>query len=269
MGNAEFYKQKASPQEDLDRLKKIEYPNFVSESVLSNFLLKGKKVLDSGSGPNAGLAEYVAHQGGMYVPLELRADALASMQDTLNAEGVPFYGVRGDARKIPFDNETFDIVHQRFVFMNIAPETRVAALQELLRVGKKDFVFLEYNWRTLASTESPEVIERFRELMFEAFSRFSIDPYMGEKFADMFEAANPALKYDVRHFRRKESLENNTELIMSMRGMGDVVKNVLHDAELAEKFKELAEELERDPIAFEPPEIVVATLTGKESAGED
>lgn len=112
MEGPEFYRRKESLGADLDCLKKIEYPNFVSETELGTFDLERKTVLDSGSGPNIGLAEYVARRGGMYVPLELRADALLSMQSTLNAKEVPFLGVRGDVRNLPFANETFDVVHQ-------------------------------------------------------------------------------------------------------------------------------------------------------------
>ncbi|MDE1919265.1 MAG: class I SAM-dependent methyltransferase, partial [Patescibacteria group bacterium] len=164
MEKKEFYKQKTSPKEDLERLKKIEYPNLVSETILDRFPLEGKKMLDSGSGPNTGLAEYVAGKGGMYVPLELRTDTLSNMQQALAAEQVPFYGVQGDVRNLPFADDTFDLVHQRFVFMNILPETRAQSLRELLRVGKRDFVFLEYDWGTLSSNEDPDRIERFRTL---------------------------------------------------------------------------------------------------------
>lgn len=260
MEGSEFYKQKASPEEDLKRLEEVQYPNFVSQTILNGFPMEGKRMLDSGSGPNTSLAEYVADRGGMYVPLDLRTDALSSMQETLSAEDIPFYGVQGDVRNLPFGDATFDMVHQRFVFMNIKPETRTEALKELLRVGKGNFVFLEYNWRTLASTESPEVIERFRELMFEAFSKFSTDPYMGEKFSELFADVDPTLKYNLQSFKREESIDNNPELIMNVRGMGGAVENVLHDTELAEKFKKLASELEQHPIAFVPPEVVVATV---------
>jgi hypothetical protein len=43
MGKKEFYKQEGIPQEEIKRLKQMEYPNFVSEILLSRFDLGGKK----------------------------------------------------------------------------------------------------------------------------------------------------------------------------------------------------------------------------------
>lgn len=259
--SGEFYRQKTTPEQDLERLKRITYPNVVSEAVLAPFPLEEKKVLDVGSGPNTGLAEYVARRGGMYVPLELRADALSQMQSTLQAEGVSFYGVQGDVLELPFKDEAFDVVHQRFLFMNLTPETRVRALRELLRVAKNNLVFIEYNWRTFMSTKDQATVEHCKKLVFAAFARFSIDPYMGEKFPQLLDTSEPALTYQVQKFSREEAVENTPELILNLRSLGDAVENVLHDDELAEKLKRLADELERQPIAFEPPEIVVATVT--------
>ena len=93
--------------------------------------------------------------------------------------------------------------------MNIAPETRKQALEEALRVGKENLLLLEYNWRTLKSTERPKTIERFRDLAFQMFARFSTDPYMGEKFRELFDEVDPRLDYSLQSFKREEDAANS------------------------------------------------------------
>lgn len=255
----EFYKG-AHADEDMERMRRIEYPNLVSEQLFDQFELSNKKVLDSGSGPNPGLAEYVARRDGTYIPLDLRTDALASMKEKLDTEQLPFLGVRGDVRALPFTDHTFDLVHQRFVFMNIAPETRQKALEELLRVGKNDFVFLEYDWRTLASAENPELIETFRRLAFEGFKKFNTDPFMGQKLEELVRQGGLDLQCDIREFRRPEETANTPELILNVRGMAAGAKQVLHDDALAGELEDLAKKLEEKPFAFEPPAIIAAIV---------
>lgn len=147
--------------------------------------------------------------------------------------------------------------------MNITPETRPQALEELLRVAKKDLVLLEYNWRTLASTENPDKIDKFRELAFNAFAKFSTDPYMGEKLPEMLETTGSILEYKIENFRREEDVENTPELVITLRGMGGAIRNVFNDGALADELEALADDFERNPIAFEPPAIVSATVNKK------
>ena len=85
MKSKEFYSQKEIPQEEIERLKQIEYPNFVSESLLNEFNLEGKKILDAGAGLNAKLAEFVSRKKGMYVPFDFRVDVLTEMKGKLES----------------------------------------------------------------------------------------------------------------------------------------------------------------------------------------
>ena len=260
MGQEEFYGQKEIPQEEIERLKQIEYPNYVSETLLQGFDLKGKKILDAGAGPNSGLAEFIQTEGGIYVPLDLRGDVLKEMGDKLKDSEVPFRGVRGDVKVLPFKDESFDLVHQRFVLMNVLSKSRPEVLREALRVGKDALLFIEYNWRTLHSSESPEVIEEFRDLAFQMFSRFSTDPYMGEKFGALFREVDPKLNYTLRSFRREEDEANTPELLLNLRGFYRGAKDFLRDDAMAGKFEKLIESLEKKPIKFVPPEIVAAIV---------
>ena len=260
MGDKELYKAGDIGQEEIERLKHIEYPNYVSETVLNGIDLESKRVLDVGAGPNAKLAEFVHGRKGEYVSLDVRADVLEEMKKKLEAIGVPFYGVRADVKALPFADGAFDVVHQRFVLMNIKPETRRQALEEVLRVGKKDIVLIEYNWEYLKSTESPEIIERFRSLAFQIMGRFSTDPYMGKKFEELFEEVAPGLNYSLQGFRREEDMANTPEVILVLKGMQQISKNVLKDEGLSEEARRLIEELSKTPVKLSPPEVVVATI---------
>ena len=260
MEGREFYGQEDIPQEEIERLKHIEYPNFVSVAILDELALEGKSVLDSGAGPNTRLAEFVSKRGGTYVPMDMRGDVLADMKEKLGREDVPFYGVRGDVRQLPFADKSFDIVHQRFVLMNIVPEARKRAVEEILRVAKGRALFLEYNWETMKSSEQPEMLERFKDIALRLFGKFSTDPYMGGKFDELFATVDPDLQYSLQHFQREEDVANTPELLLNLRGFQQAAQNLLKDDELSEDCKRLIEDLEKDPLKFAPPEIVVATV---------
>ncbi len=260
MENENFYSRKEIPQAEIERLKNIEYPNFVSETLLNNLDLEGKKLLDSGAGSNAGLAEFVAKKKGMYVPIDLRTDMLKVMQSKLEKTDAPFYGIQSDVKAMPFADKAFDFVHQRFVLMNIPPADRKHALEELLRVSKEEIILIEYNWRTLKSTENPKMIEEFRNIAFKIFSKFSTDPYMGEKLNDLLEEISPSLDYSLQSFKREEDVANTPELILNLRGFSQIAKNVLADQDLLEKCEKLIEKLGKTPLKFSPPEVVTALI---------
>lgn len=260
MENKEFYGQATIPKEEIERMEKIEYPTYVSETLLNSLDLKDKKVLDSGAGPNPRLAEFVARKGGMYVPLDLRADVLKEVKTKLETEYVPFYGAIGDVHQLPFKDRSFDVVHQRFVLMNIIKESRKKALEELLRVSKEKLVLLEYNWKTLSSTKNPEAAKRFQQLAFKIFKTFSTDPYMGEQFEDLLKEIDPNLKFSIQHFKRKEDVANTPEFILNLKAFYNIAKNMLKDEEYAEEIKTFIEELEKSPVEFAPPEVVAMVI---------
>lgn len=256
----EFYGRQEIPREEIERMKAIEYPAYVSETLLSSIDLNEKKVLDAGAGPNPKLAEFIDRKEGMYIPLDLRTDVLAEMKDKLEAEKVPFHGVKADMRQLPFADGSFNVVHERFVLMNITKESRKQALEELMRVGKEKLVLLEYNWRTLRSTKNPEMAERFRELAFKLFQKFSTDPYMGEQLGDLVKEIDPDSKYSIQHFERKEDVANTPEVILNLKVFYNAAKNVLKDETFAADLQDLIDELEKSPIALIPPEIVAAIV---------
>ncbi len=257
----EIYSRDNDVSEDTERLKRIEYPNYVSERLFTDFELEGKKVLDAGAGPNAKFAEYIENRGGTYVPIDLRADALKEMQKKLAEDHYAFRGVQADVRRLPFNDSTFDYSHQRFVLMNIKPETRAQALNEILRVTKGKTVLIEYDWKSLRSTEDPDSIERFKELALELFASTATDPYMGQKFDELIHSVDPSLQYALQKFEREEDTIHVPELILNMKGMEGAARNIFKNTNLADGFKELIESMSKNPIKFIPPDVVAATIT--------
>ncbi|MEK7459964.1 MAG: methyltransferase domain-containing protein [Patescibacteria group bacterium] len=261
MESKEFYTRKEIPQEEMDRLKETAYPSWLSGTVLNKFDLDGKKVLDSGAGPNSMLAVFVFEKGGTYVHLDCREDVLATMKSQLDSIGRPYHGVQADlTKKLDFPDKFFDIVHQRFVLMHIAPEKRKQVLEESLRVAKESVVLIEYDWRMFQSTKNPETIERIKHLAFPFFERFSADPYMGEKFEELFSEIDTGIEYSIQRFRREENVSNTPDLIGLLKSFSSAAKHVLKDEDLAHKFGNLIEELEKSPISYSPPDYVVATI---------
>ena len=144
--------------------------------------------------------------------------------------------------------------------MNITHDYHEDVLKELLRVTKNTIILIEYNWKAMKSSENPELVERFRKLAFEVFSKFSTDPYMGEKFKDLFNKVDPKLNFDIQSFKRREAIENIPELLLNLRDLRSVAKNIIKDEILTQGFEEIIKQLEEKPIKFAPPEIVAAII---------
>ncbi|MDP3997043.1 MAG: methyltransferase domain-containing protein [Candidatus Andersenbacteria bacterium] len=261
--NKEFYRQTAISEEEIKRLKQIDYPNHASEALLTDYDLKDRKVLDAGAGPNDKLAAFITKKGGTYIPADIRGDVLKNMRASLQEQNLPFLGVQADASQLPFSDNAFDITHQRFVFMNVASEKHAPILAELTRVTKEDMLLLEYNWETLHSTNDPETIERFRQIAFTIFSRFSTDPYMGQKLPTLLNQSPTPLRYTIRHFQRSENKTNSNELLQVLPGFHSAALNMLKDEKLAQSIAELIEQLKTKPINFTPPEIIAAVAKKK------
>jgi ubiquinone/menaquinone biosynthesis C-methylase UbiE len=223
----EFYRGEDVSAEELERLRTIEYPSYVSEVLLNDIELREKRLLDVGAGTNASLGKYVTERHGSYVPLDVRDDMLRQLHEDLG--GASFLGVRGSVEQLPFAHASVDVVHQRFVLMNLRPEARGAAVQEILRVAKEKALFLEYDWGTLASDTSPDVVGRFRELALRFFERTYTDACFGGKLEDVLRANGAADELAIRHFRREESEENVPELIQNCCSFAAGAKNMLKD----------------------------------------
>src|SRR5579875_3486177 len=105
-----------------------------SAAYLLPHLAPGTSVLDVGCGPGTitvDLARLVAP--APVVGLDRSAEALAAAA-SLDDHGVAF--VAGELTGLPFDDDTFDVVHAHQVLQHV--EDPVAALAEMARVCRPD-----------------------------------------------------------------------------------------------------------------------------------
>ncbi len=63
---------------------------------------------------------------------------------------------------MPYKDEAFDFVYQRFVLMNTNPNDHEKIINEIMRVTKDSAILLEYDWHDLQSYENPEIIEDYK-----------------------------------------------------------------------------------------------------------
>lgn len=256
----ESYSGESVPKEDRERMQKIGYPNFVSSKVFEKIGVEGKRILDAGAGPNPKLGEFIKEHNGKYVACDLREDMLKDMGDAALQEGweLPLR-VQGDVKALPFENDAFDVVHERFVLMNLSPENRTSALQEFSRVGKNKVVLIEYDWTPMASPDAPELVERFRSAAFRLFEAAHTDPHFGAKIEELVRAVDPDIAVSVERFSREAATENVPELVLNCRGM-EAGARKMGDEELADEFTELAKAFDKANVHFRPPDIVAAVI---------
>lgn len=107
----------------------------------------GKRVLEIGLGQGAD-AEQIIRRGGLWSGLDLTQEAVDRTGMRLRLRSLPFETIkRGSALKIPFDDDSFDIVFSHGVLHHI-PEIRIAQ-KEIVRVLKPDgelIVMLYAKW---------------------------------------------------------------------------------------------------------------------------
>jgi ubiquinone/menaquinone biosynthesis C-methylase UbiE len=111
------------------------------ELVVDNTIKRGSKILDIGSGPG-NEAVFLAKQGMKVTGLDLNPEAieLAKKLALLQEADVEF--IKGDALKLPFTDESFDVVNDTFVFHHFEKPIRRKYALEISRVLKNGGIFV-------------------------------------------------------------------------------------------------------------------------------
>ncbi|KAI1820958.1 methyltransferase type 11 [Xylaria intraflava] len=115
----------------------------VNSAYMLRLLKPGMRVLDVGCGPGsitAGLAPLVA-PGGSVVGIDANADALDSARELCKQQGVTNASFSlGDALKLPFEDNSFDVVHAHQVLGHLPTADGelgpIRGLKEMRRVCK-------------------------------------------------------------------------------------------------------------------------------------
>jgi SAM-dependent methyltransferase len=134
-----------------------------------------RRTLDLGAGHGAITGELVRRSGGPVVALDLAADALREAAATPFGAALP---VGGDARRLPFADDAFDLVVSQVTLLWVQP--LAAALDEIARVLGPGgaLVALEPEYGGMIE-HPPEVATR--ELWTSALTRAGADPHVARK----------------------------------------------------------------------------------------
>jgi SAM-dependent methyltransferase len=104
-----------------------------SAAYLSTHLAPGQALLDVGCGPGTITVEFADRLApGRVVGLDASADIVAKASSDFTRSNLEF--VTGDAYALPFDDDTFDVVHAHQTLQHVADP--VAVLREMRRVAK-------------------------------------------------------------------------------------------------------------------------------------
>lgn len=161
------YESSPSLDTESKRLRSFDIPSRFSTEVLGA-IPAGATVLDIGSGENPALNSYVDEQDGHYIAFDFRTDAVSEQL------GYGAIAVRGDALALPFQAESVDIAHSRFVLAHFPAEKRAVMIDEIIDTltpeGKA--VLIDYDWSAMHG--SP-VFNRLRDFTINNISLFEAD----------------------------------------------------------------------------------------------
>lgn len=126
----------------------VYFPDQVSEKFLGN--LVGKSILDVGVGSDEELQKYVEEHGGSYKGIDTNEEFLKKRKRGNWEEG--------RAEQLRFPDDSFHIVHSRFMLRHLTSKQRERAISEMYRVGQ-EVLLLDYDWEALERTIQEHIKE--------------------------------------------------------------------------------------------------------------
>jgi len=172
--------------------------------VLLQQLVGKDTVLDVGCGssPDSRLFD-----SDKYVGVDVTARFVHAAHHLYHAENV----VQGDARRLPFPDNSFDAVYCKDLLEHLPPAMMPVVVQEMMRVSRKQVLFILF--RPLGQTEELEQREKYR--LYSPWCKGLVDlafwwnQYSHDKFTDMIReyGGTVVLMRDVpgehpKHFHR-------------------------------------------------------------------
>ncbi len=150
LDSGNVYQNQTGPLDaEADRLRNFDVPTQASIEAIGP-IQAGTKVLDIGSGENLGFGGYVRAQGADYISLDIRHGSLIEQSI---AGG---HAVEGDARALPFPENSVDTAHARFVLAHFGHEDRGKIVAETLNSLKPSgqAVLIDYDWTAIDGSEA-------------------------------------------------------------------------------------------------------------------
>jgi len=112
------------------------------ELVVNGTIKNGFKILDIGSGPG-NEAIFLAKQGMKVTGIDINPSAIAIAKELANIQGVNnIKFIQGDALKLNFKNDTFDVINDTFVFHHFEKSIRKRYACEVNRILKNKGIFV-------------------------------------------------------------------------------------------------------------------------------
>jgi ubiquinone/menaquinone biosynthesis C-methylase UbiE len=264
-----MYSEGGPIESEKKRMRELEWPNEASSDVIPREL-SGMTFGDIGAGPNQELGRIVKDRGGKYVAIDRNLGMTRAQREGDEEKNV----AQADIFHLPFAEKSFDLLHTRFVIMNLSAGQRKTAIQELARVGKKNIV-MDYNWKSFSS-ENPDVqsfIANGRRLGEIAGS----DLDSGAKLSSLVREAVPNAEVSEIVINKGKIKDYKTlaNLAESLMGLGLKIKSMTHDESEIRELEGLIEEMKRSEEAFRdidgredksgvppftPPDIVAVTF---------
>jgi ubiquinone/menaquinone biosynthesis C-methylase UbiE len=163
----------------------------------------GKKLLELGGGIGTDLSQFARH-GALTTDLDLSAGHLSHARENFKQRGLTGEFIHHDAERLPFDDNTFDIVYSNGVIHH-TPNTRgvVDEIRRVLRPGGKAIVMVYsenslHYWRNLVwaigvkeealrSQSMGEIMSRSVERSDNAAARPLVKVYTPARLRNLFE----------------------------------------------------------------------------------
>lgn len=225
-----------------DRLRSFDIPTNFSIDTLGEIEI-GSSLLDIGAGENPGLRDYADYQLATYLAFDIRLDALAEHA----AKGA--IAVEGDARHLPFTDDSIDTAHGRFVLGHLSPDSRKQMVDETLRVVKPGgkAIFIDYDWTAVSGSPAVNAI---RDFTIENIKLF--DAAYGSKSKDEIEQLIG--KQAVTETRLKSPLLTDYAPLLGLRQITLIgLEKQQSDPELAKQAEAIFDMLEAEAVSDNPP----------------
>jgi len=112
------------------------------ELVINSTIKKGFKILDIGCGPG-NEAIFLAKQGMKVTGIDINPNAIAIAKELANIQSISdIKFIQGDALNLNFENDTFDVINDTFVFHHFKKSVRKRYAREVNRVLKNNGIFV-------------------------------------------------------------------------------------------------------------------------------
>lgn len=237
---------------ETERLADFELPMQVSIKAIGE-LAPGASFLDVGAGPNLELGEYVRRRKASYTAFDRNDEFLARQREAGSL------AVQGDARHLPFQADSFDITHTRFVLAHLG-EASASAIAQIMVTTKPSgrAIFIDYDW---TSASGSEAFNEFRDLMID---EMLFDAAFGAKLEQSVRSASNDTSEITASRYRPPKMYDYSQILRLQSAANTDLSQQNKDPEIIKACNALFTQLEAEsqlpkPPGFHFPDFVIVT----------